>query len=360
VSEPTQTSTPIPTPSSNIPDAVRKQIADADAAYKAVYGSPAGEATPPAPGEVAPAGEPPVTEGAQAPVAAADQTFGAPSEEQTADMSQSSQEVGKDEKGEKKVDWEHKFKTLQGMFESKQQKAQKVERELRDQINALNLLVTQLRSQPPAPRAPSQRLVTDEEAADYGPDMIDVIKRAAREELLPELETVREQVTDVNKHLIGTAEERMYAALDANVPNWRVLNTDPGFLNWLQEIDPFSGQQRHSMLNSAVTNLDTFRVQAFFKGYIDQTAAVDDQAPQPEAGQARQPQVSLESLVAPGRPKSTTGQGAQQSNGKRVWNSGDIQRFYEDVRKGAYRSRVAERERIEQEIIAAGREGRVR
>ena len=342
-----------------VPEAVQKQIDAANAAHTAVYGEPLAETlaqeqtAAPAESVVAPpAAEsaPPAAESAPLPVAG-DATVQAGQE----------QPPSPQEAGTKPENWEHKYKTVQGMLASQQQRAQKTERELRDQIASLELLVNSMRTQQPRAERPAgqpaERLINEAEVADYGADMIDVIKRAAKEELLPEIVSLRELVSGVNNHLVMSAEERMYARLDAEIPDWRTLNTDPGFLNWLQQTDPFSGQQRHSMLNSAVTSLSTDRVKAFFEGYIDQTAAVSHQAP-PDTG--RQPQVSLESLVAPARPKSSTGQGAQQSNGKRIWNSGDIQKFYADVRKGAYRARPADRARIEEEIIAAGREGRVR
>jgi hypothetical protein len=226
-----------------------------------------------------------------------------------------------------------------------------------------------LKSQPAASAPPpqKQRLLKDEEIRDYGEDMIDVVKRAASEEILPELAQLRqdnahlrEMVEGVTGQFVATTQEQMYARITAELPEWQQLNTDPDFIAWLQQSDPFSGQQRHGMLQNAVEQADASRVLAFFKGYLDQTAAVNHQA-QPVTGTPqRRPQVQLDSLVAPGRPKSTTGQGAQQSNGKRIWHSGEISQFYADVRKGAYRDRMADRIRIEQDIVAAGNEGRVR
>ena len=44
---------------------------------------------------------------------------------------------------------------------------------------------------------------------------------------------------------------------------------------------------------------------------------------------------------------------------RRMWRRDEITRFYDDCRRGVYREREPERGRIEAEIIAAGREGRV-
>ena len=348
-----------------VPDSVQRQIEAGKVAFKEAYGRDMDEPVSLAvhnqtSGDTPPAETPP----AETPPAETAQPTNE-AETQTGETETPPAQVPAD----KAENWEHKFKTLQGMYAASQQKNQKETGELRQQIASLNLLVKQLKSQPaaPTPQPQKQRLLKDEEIKDYGEDMIDVVKRAASEEILPELTQLRQDNAQLRELVEGvtgqftiSSQEQMYSRLTAELPEWSQINTDPEFIEWLQQSDPFSGQQRHGMLQNAVEQADASRVLAFFKGYLDQTAAVSHQA-QPDTGAPqRRPQVQLDSLVAPGRPKSTTGQGAQQSNGKRIWHSGDINQFYADIRRGAYRDRPADRARIEQDIVAAAQEGRIR
>ncbi len=43
-----------------------------------------------------------------------------------------------------------------------------------------------------------------------------------------------------------------------------------------------------------------------------------------------------------------------------MWTNTDIAAFYRDVNKGVYVGRAAEKQRLEEDIIAAGTEGRIR
>jgi len=60
--------------------------------------------------------------------------------------------------------------------------------------------------------------------------------------------------------------------------------------------------------------------------------------------------------VAPGRSRNT---GAPSNSNARTYSPVDIQKFFNDVRSGKYKGREQERDRIERDIFAAQRDGRI-
>lgn len=64
--------------------------------------------------------------------------------------------------------------------------------------------------------------------------------------------------------------------LDAAVPNWREINNDPRFHQWLLLPDTYSGVIRDRLLKDAAAAANAPRVINFFKGFL----AAAGQAPQ--------------------------------------------------------------------------------
>lgn len=248
-----------------------------------------------------------------------------------------------------------------------------------DELNSTRQLLASLgaqRGSAPAASSPgvapaaSGKLVKDEEIREFGPDLYDFIKRAAREATTPEIESrlrpVTERVTEVaqtatavRKETARSAEQKVHDLLAQQVPNYLELDKDPAFLAWLDVVDPYSGHKRVDLLQAAYKRHDGPRVVAFFTGYLNEHAAVTPPAPTPAPAATPAPQVSLESMVAPGTAKAGTA-GAQDGAGKRIWTRAEITTFYNEVQRGKFRNDAAGRKAIETDIFNAQREGRVR
>ena len=71
------------------------------------------------------------------------------------------------------------------------------------------------------------------------------------------------------------------------------------------------------------------------------------------------PKVSLERLAAPGRAKTAAAPSAAPAE-KPIFTRAQIADFYAQSTAGKFRGNLAEKARIEAEIFAAQREGRVR
>jgi hypothetical protein len=156
--------------------------------------------------------------------------------------------------------------------------------------------------------------------------------------------------------------QKVYAALNENVDNWREINVSEEFKAWLTEADPYVGEQRGALLNEAFTKNDATRVVNFFKGYLKEQTAVQpgDQTPKQRATPEKAAQVDLETLVSPGGASEAAPASAQEGNAGKFFTQAEIAAFYADVQKGRYRGKEQEKDRLEREIVAAANEGRVR
>ena len=283
--------------------------------------------------------------------------------------------------------WEQRYKVLQGKYNAEVPRLQAQSREqteqlrsFRDQLTATqNLLasLSQQRAAAPADdatRAPASgtQLVKDEEIREFGPDLIDVMRRVVQEEsirLLPEIdrrmapvaqkvEQVAKATQNVGQRMAQNDQQSVLSLLDQQIEGWRELNHDPAFLEWLDEVDPFSGNKRGALLQQAYRAHDGPRVVAFFNGYLKEHATVTPPAAAAAAARTA-PQKRLDQYVAPGTPR-TTPASTQDGSGKRAWSRAEIGQFYADVQQGRFRTKPDEQKKLEADIFAAQREGRIR
>jgi hypothetical protein len=207
-------------------------------------------------------------------------------------------------------------------------------------------------------------MITEADVAQYGPEIIDLARRAGLEAVTPKLTALENENRELKQKLNQNSQGTMVQALDAAVPNWREINVMQSFKNWLRLRDVYSGAVRQTMLNEAHAAANAPRVIAFFKGFLAEANATGQlsAAPRnepPAAPAPREPAVPLSSLAAPGRARPASGDNGAPAE-KPVFTRAQIAAFYSDVRQQRYAGREAEKARLENEIFAAQREGRVR
>ena len=112
------------------------------------------------------------------------------------------------------------------------------------------------------------------------------------------------------------------------MPNWKEIDNDPRWRQWLLFSDPLNGRPRQSLLNEAIAQGNATRVLSFFRGYLA------------EAGQSPQPQ------HAPSAPTS-----------KRTYTRADITRYSDLYRRG--RISEADYAKLSADIHAAIGENRI-
>jgi hypothetical protein len=326
-----------PTHSNFIPPAVRAQAERAEALMKA-----AKEASPEAPAE-APAETPQV----ETPAPAPEMTFEAkpPAAEPPAPVT----DAGNDQS------WEQKFKSEQGRTRALRDEVAK----MRADMAALQAQLETYQRGAPEVNFSGERLVTPEEEKEYGAEFMDLVGRRAKEIAAP----LMKELTDLKAQLNGSkavekvnSQKTYYETLDKQVSNWRQINQSPDFLSWLQEKDAYSGQIRQDLLQSAHNSMDAERVLRFFRGFLQEAAAVAPQSDaQPDATQGKVP---LEQLAAPGRAKSATVPSTGTVD-KPIISTSEITAFYTAVAAGKFRGNQPEKDRIERLIWDAQNEGRV-
>jgi hypothetical protein len=264
-----------------------------------------------------------------------------------------------------------KWRTLQGMYNAEVPRLHANNRELQSRVSQMEQLLSSLSSQPTqAPvHAQAPVLVSDKEKEEYG-ESLDVMRKVSREELVPLIgklaameNAVQQIAASLNTSIVPqmqrvtqqqalSAEDRFWNQLTQAVPNWQQVNNDVEFQNWLLEVDPITGTSRQLYLEQAQANLDVNRVAAFFSTFSQATGKYRPTA----NAQSNRSASELERQVAPGRGRGTS---APTGQGSRQYSPEDIKTFFNDVRQGKYKGRETERDRIERDIFAAQRDGRI-
>lgn len=265
-------------------------------------------------------------------------------------------------------DWKHKFLSMQGRYSS----SQKQVGSLQDQLSAMGdeLMRSQhvLRQIKPGQQAPRPApLLTDEDRANYGPELIDVIQRAATAVVAPEVEALKQRNAKLERNLQQNSLVRVYEVLDTEVPNWRAINEDDRFHAWLALPDIYSGGVRSQLLKASFNAANAARVVAFFKGFLaEEVATGNRESLQPQPGLTPTPPVpprdaarKLEDLATPGRAQPAPGN-SQVPAAKPTYTRAQVAAFYDQVRAGAYNGREKEKAVDEAELFAAQKEGRIR
>lgn len=267
--------------------------------------------------------------------------------------------------------WQKRYNILKGKYDAEVPRLAGQLRDMKSEMDGLRGLLANLQQTPPAvptqatPRAPAGSLIDPKEREEFGDELISVIQRGAQEVFNPEVASLKEEIAQLKTQLGGmgqtlnqTQQGTVLGQLTQEVPEWETLNKDELFLDWLAREDPYAGTTRQDMLDRAFKNNDAARVIRFFKGYLEENAALQPAQAAPAPAPARNTEVALDDMVAPGKPSAAPGKVAQTGN-KRTWTQKQIAQFYKQVNSGKFRTRPKDQEAIERDIVAAAGEGRI-
>jgi hypothetical protein len=235
--------------------------------------------------------------------------------------------------------WENRYKILSGKYNAEVPRLASENRDLKSQLRLLEDRMKKLES-----GAPAERYVKPEEVEEYGENLVDLIRRAAREEVAAkqsEIEALKAKVDGFEGKVTANVEVDFYSRLSDKVSDWRVINDDPRFHTWLNDFDDY-GNRRQDMLSMAESEKNAEKVAKFFdafkKSITSQAAAANS---------------SLEQQVAPDVNRAVA-----PPKGKRLWTRAEITEFYNQMRRGAIKASDAVA--LEADIQAAIVEGRIR
>lgn len=266
------------------------------------------------------------------------------------------------------ADWEQRFRSAQGRLEQLQAR----ESSANERIEALQRTVAamQARGQTFDETQPAQpferlRLITEEEENDYGKDLISVTKKAAREELTPEVETLAQRIARLEGRVEGASQviarnevQGTWSFLNQHIPNWNDINHHPDFKErYLAQRDPASGRLRRELIREAFDTHDAQRVLHFFQGYLSEATGTPSQpqpSPPPPTGNGADP---LLAYAAPGRARSEPQPALPP--GKPTYTRAQMSKFWDDRRRGLWRGRETDADAIENDIFRAQHEGRI-
>jgi hypothetical protein len=271
--------------------------------------------------------------------------------------------------------WERKYNAMKGRFDHANNQLQNLTQQVAGLQNVITTLQNPETRQEQNTVQQVESMLTQEEREQYGDEFLNVVAKKAHEivgplkkELEEKIKRLDSQVGNVNQHVDTAAKDRMFAALDKHIPDWREVNNDPNFVQWLQLPDAYTGAIRHNLLKAAFNQNDSGRVAAFFNGFLAEEAATapqgqprDSDAPaQATNGSVRSqqtPKTSLDTLAAPGRAKSAAAQAPAE---KPIFTRAQIAAFYTAIAAGKYAGRDKEKDKLEAQIFSAQQEGRIR
>jgi uncharacterized coiled-coil protein SlyX len=164
------------------------------------------------------------------------------------------------------------------------------------------------------------------------------------------IEVLSSQITEQERKIHKTDEDRFYDDINT-VENWKEINNSVEFNEWLDRTEPLTGFKRRAILDDAYATLNSTRAKNFFSEFM---------------GKKVKPVVDVKdtSFVVSDKgisPRTTTGKPLiDRSELKENFiKATDVSKFYNDVRKGLYKGRDAEKDKIEAEINKAISDRRV-
>jgi hypothetical protein len=284
----------------------------------------------------------------------------------------------------KETNWEARyqrlsasFRTLQGKYASETSKLRKDIEKLQGDLQEATSQIVELsrKNNFQKPSDDEKKLLTTSEDDDildredeerFGSDFLRAVNRRAKivanqlvsaqvAELQARIDKLGGSVSNIGRATEQTARDRLKADLSKVFPEWREVDEDPLFHEWLEDRDAFSGLKRADIFANAVQSNDCDRVVMVYKGYSDEQKAVGAHT-RPNGNSGR---VRTDTLAAPsgGRatPRTPTAPAAPEG-----FTGQQIRDFYEKKRRGQLGMSDAEIADMEARIHQAGVEGRVR
>lgn len=268
-------------------------------------------------------------------------------------------------------EWARRYNSMHGRWQASERSKAAMEQQMtelaQELVRTQNMLAqggSQQRAAPAAQPQSNHNVVNSEEdRANYGDELLDVIRRTAQATVSPEIARLEAENARLTSRVQSTGRRELFETLDRRMPTWRATNTDPKFIAWLRLRNVYTGQVRGEMLKAAVDGAQAPKVLALFQDFLTEahaTGMMPSAAPAEQQQQApHAPALDLETLAAPGRARPASGD-SQLPADKKFYSRADISNFYNDVRKGLYAGRDAVKAAYEADLTAAQREGRIR
>lgn len=246
---------------------------------------------------------------------------------------------------------EQRNRTLDGMI-----RAESSRREQMEQLLAQMQAAESESKQAPAARTEEPSASEAQDRRDFGDDYVDMATRAAQrilanvvKPLEARLEKIEGAVTSTSDQTQRISQRSFHAELTKLVPNWREIDNDPEFLDWLN-----ASESRVALIRSGMRNYDAEAVAEMFQLY-ESLHSKGQPGKQDQPAAPAKPARDLSSRVAPSTGRAS--QGTQPGKGAqpRVWKRSEIAQVFQNRRNYS----KEEFEGLQRDIFAAQQEGRV-
>jgi hypothetical protein len=367
---PTPAANPKKIDQSTIPPAARRAAEEAERLRAEQYPEP--QVTPQGdPGVPGIPGDPPPPPPPPPPVEAAGEPPAPVPTDPPAPQPSPSAEPGEDDES-----WKQKYESQLG----RTRKLQKDVGNLSARIDELQTLLATVQAPAPAPAQDQPEIVellTPEEKEEWGAVLPVMDKRF--KELMPahvhklqsEIESLKSALQAQGQKGQQNARAALYQYMDTHpvlgtaAVDWKEINNDDDFVEWVKYPDVMSGRTRKSLLQEAYDTNDAPRFAAIFESFLREAGRYPAPAasrPNGNGSASHEPPVSgngLERYAAPG-PARTAPAPSGTPAAQEIFTTGDITRFYADKRLGKWKGREKEMEDYERRIFAASNSNRVR
>ena len=178
--------------------------------------------------------------------------------------------------------WKHRFEAVAGRLRAREDEHRAVVAEFRQEIDRLTAEVSRLQQEAPsaAPTIELKQFFTDEQIKNLGEeDAMAMAQAALAAATKVAQDTVKTQVEPLVKRQQDDAQAEQKRkvtafeeAIEEQVPNYRELDKDAGWLAWLDEEDEATGWVRQEILTGHCAKLNARGVVKMFKDYLSTVA----------------------------------------------------------------------------------------
>lgn len=248
--------------------------------------------------------------------------------------------------------WQQKYRTLKGMYDAE---VPRLHAQVKDLTKRLDAIQNAKPEPKPEPKAPL-KLVTDAEVREFGADLIEVQRKVAQEvaqEFKNDIDNLKTENQKLREQLDSTGAQISESSFDQQlhrlVPHFDDVNRDPRWISWLNEIDPILRGPRMAVAQQAYNTGDAQAVADYVKLFEATLAATTKSDASDKRKQEQELQV---------QPTKNNSQSNTQAAAK-VYTNAQIEGMFKRVTELHTRGDSAAATKLEAEIDAAFRDGRV-
>jgi len=269
-------------------------------------------------------------------------------------------EVTEKPRGEDPELWKQRYLSYKGHFDAELGRKNEEVKHLQAKIEEIQARLEKQKE--PAPE--SVPGVSDEDIETFGADQVRFVERASRKAVadamgafdaklnafVNQFKALEGRVGQVDDRSNYSATQMFMRDLEKAVPNFREINANPVWLEWLRGVEPYTKRSWQSLLEDGESALDADRVAAVFRAFEGQSGKA-------ETASKQQANAKLQSQVSPSRSRAQTPVSSEVPANQRTYSFAEIEQFYDSLWRG--RIDPSQGKETEMEINRAVAEGRV-